>query len=299
MSHDLPVEHPVPGVKPTYSGKVREIYDVGDEMIIVATDRVSTYDVILPDRIVGKGKLLTSLSTYWFAGLGALMKTHFISSDPSSFPAPFASVGALAGRTMHVRKAKRFDVECIVRGYLAGSGLKEYRKHGTVCGLKLPEGLAPYQKLDEPIFTPTTKAESGHDENMTFDEMKTLIGADAAETLRRASVEIYTRASDHARERGVIIADTKFEFGERDGEIILIDEVLTPDSSRFWDLTGYEPGTEPEPMDKQYVRNAVDATGWDHSPPAPALPPEVIAETTRRYTQAIERITRGEARPPW
>lgn len=299
MSHDLPVEHTVPGVEPTYSGKVREIYDLGDEMIIVATDRVSTYDVILPDRIEGKGKLLTSLSTYWFGGLESIMRTHFISSDRSSFPEPFAHVAALEGRTMRVRKAKRFDVECIVRGYLAGSALKEYRQDGTVSGHALPAGLEAYQKLDEPIFTPTTKADHGHDENMTFDAMKSLIGKDAAEALRRASLEIYTRASDHARERGVIIADTKFEFGERDGEVMLIDEVLTPDSSRFWDVESYAPGTEPEPMDKQYVRNAVDRMGWNHAPPAPALGPEVIAETTRRYRKAVERITRGEPCPAW
>jgi phosphoribosylaminoimidazole-succinocarboxamide synthase len=299
MSHELPVEHSVPGIAPTYSGKVREIYDLGDEMIIVATDRLSTYDVILPDRIPGKGRLLTTLSTYWFAGLEDVVPTHFVSTDLSTFPEPFRGVEGLDGRSMRVMKAKRFDVECIVRGYLAGSGLREYAKSGTVCGIRLPEGLAPYAKLEEPIFTPTTKADTGHDENMTFEEMKSLVGTEEAETLRRLSIDIYRRASDHARERGVIIADTKFEFGERDGRVMLIDEVLTPDSSRFWDLEGYAPGTEPEPMDKQFARNAVDRTGWDHTPPAPKLPPEIVEELMRRYRAAVERITRGEERPRW
>jgi len=299
MTVTLPVEYPVPGHAPAYQGKVREIYDLGDELLIVATDRISTYDVILPNRIPDKGKVLTSLSTYWFRGLEPILPTHFISSDGADLPAPFSEVPELWGRTMRVRKANRFDVECIVRGYLAGSGLKEYRKQGTVCGVKLPAGLEAYAKLPEPIFTPTTKADSGHDMPMTYEEMVDEVGEEQAANLRRLSLEVYSRAADHALRRGVIIADTKFEFGERDGEIILIDEVLTPDSSRFWDQATHTPGQEPDPMDKQYVRNAVDATGWDHAPPPPELSGEVIAETQRRYATAVERITGGASSPGW
>jgi phosphoribosylaminoimidazole-succinocarboxamide synthase len=299
MTHALPVEYPVDGHTPAYRGKVREIYDLGGELLIVATDRVSTYDVILPDRIEGKGKILTELSTYWFEGLADLVPTHFITSDPAELPPPFREVIGLHGRTMRVKKAERFDVECIVRGYLAGSGLKEYRRSGTVCGERLAAGLEAYAQLPEPIFTPSTKADEGHDENISFARMQSIVGVEVAETLRARSLEIYSRCAAHALARGVIIADTKFEFGRVNGEIVVIDEVLTPDSSRFWDREGYRPGHEPEPMDKQYVRNAVDATGWNHEPPAPSLAPAVIAETRRRYATAVSRITGGEHRPDW
>lgn len=293
MTRTLPVEYPVPGRKPAYSGKVREMYDLGGELLIVATDRISTYDVILPDRIPGKGRILTSLSTYWFDGFADVVPTHFVSADASTFPAPFASVEELAGRAMRVRKAERIDAECIVRGYLAGSGLKEYQRRGTVCGVDLPTGLPAYAELPEPIFTPSTKSDEGHDENITFDGFVALVGRKTAEELRRLSLDIYQRAATHARERGVIIADTKFEFGFIDGDIALIDEVLTPDSSRFWDVEAYEPGREPEPMDKQYVRNAVDGMGWNHEPPGPRLKPAVIQETLKRYETAVRRITQG------
>ncbi len=278
---------------------MREIYELDDELVIVATDRVSTYDVILPTRIPDKGRVLTNLSTYWFRGLEAIVPHHFVTSTPSELPEPFRAVAELAGRTMLVRKAKRFDVECIVRGYLAGSGLREYDQRGTVCGVELPQGIEPYGPLPEAIFTPTTKADDGHDLPITYEDMVDMIGREAATTLREMSLTIYSHAAAHALDRGVIIADTKFEFGLRDGEIIVIDEVLTPDSSRFWDRERYEPGREPEPMDKQYVRNAVDALGWDHSPPAPALPETVVEETRRRYETAVTRITHDEASPRW
>jgi len=299
MSDAVGIEYDVPGHTPAYRGKVREIYDLGNELLIVATDRVSTYDVIMPDRIEGKGKVLTELSTFWFRGLADVVPTHFISSDPDDLPEPFRSVEALHGRTMRVKKAERIDIECIVRGYLAGSGLKEYRRSGTVCGEKLPEGLEAYGPLPAPIFTPSTKADEGHDENISYAKMAEIVGDDLAATLREKSLVIYSRCAKHALARGVIIADTKFEFGRIDGEIAVIDEVLTPDSSRFWDREGYRPGQEPEPMDKQFVRNAADATGWNHEPPAPRLSAEVIAETKRRYATAVSRITGGEARPDW
>ncbi len=292
-------DYPVPGFRPAYSGKVREIYDLGEELVIVATDRISVYDVVLPTRIPGKGEILTSLSAYWFRGLEHVVRTHFLSVDIEEFPEPFRSTRGLARRAMRVRKAERLDVECVVRGYLAGSGLRDYQRSGIVSGVRLPAGLRPYQELPEPIFTPTTKAASGHDEAITFDEMSGRIGSGVAQKLRELSLRIYRLAAGHARERGVIIADTKFEFGRRDGEIILIDEVLTPDSSRFWDLTGYTPGREPDPMDKQYVRNLSDTMAWDHTPPGPALPEAAVAETLRRYRTAVERITRGETEPDW
>jgi phosphoribosylaminoimidazole-succinocarboxamide synthase len=291
MTVVMPVEYPVPNRTPAYFGKVREVYDLGDKLLIVATDRISTYDVILPNRIPGKGRLLTRLSEYWFDYLRAAVKTHFLSSRRVEFPEGFRDASALEGRSMLVHKARRLDVECIVRGYLAGSGLKEYRRHGTVCGLRLPPGIPAYAPLPEPIFTPSTKASVGHDENITYEAMERIVGAATAAELRATSLEVYARAAEHARSRGVIIADTKFEFGIHDGKLMLIDEVLTPDSSRFWDMQKHVPGHEPEPIDKQYVRNAVDATGWDHSPPAPRLSPEVIAEAQRRYKMAVERIT--------
>ncbi len=299
MTATLPVEYPIANLEPTYLGKVREIYDIGDELVIVATDRVSTYDVILPQRIPDKGKILTALSTFWFRGLEGIVPTHFISSEPADLPEPFRSAEELHGRTMRVKKAERLDVECIVRGYLAGSGLKEYRRSGTVCGEALPAGLEAYGPLPSPIFTPSTKADEGHDENISYERMCGIVGDTLGARLRETSLAIYEKCATHARERGVIIADTKFEFGLVGDELIVIDEVLTPDSSRFWDVEGHAPGREPEPMDKQYVRNAVDATGWDHSPPPPDLSPEVIAETLRRYRTAVERITGGASRPSW
>jgi len=291
MAERMPVEFPVPGHSPAYFGKVREVYDLGAELLIVATDRISTYDVILPNRIPDKGRLLTRLSEYWFRHLDGVVRSHFLTTDRAAFPPGFRDIAALEGRSMLVRKARRLDVECIVRGYLAGSGLKEYARNGTVCGLRLPPGLPPYVALPEPIFTPSTKAESGHDENITYEEMERIVGNTIAAELRKTSLDIYARCAAHARERGVIIADTKFEFGIHEDRLMVIDEVLTPDSSRFWDLRSYEPGREPDPIDKQYIRNVVDSTGWDHAPPGPKLSNEVIAEARRRYAMAVERIT--------
>jgi phosphoribosylaminoimidazole-succinocarboxamide synthase len=299
MQEKLAIEYGVPGLEPTYTGKVREIYDLGDELVIVATDRISTYDVILPDRIPGKGRLLTRLSSFWFRGIERVVRTHFISDRRSDLPEPFRSAPALEGRAVRARKARRFDVECIVRGYLAGSAVRDYERSGRIGDVRLPKGLRPFARLPEPVFTPTTKASKGHDQPITFDEMAAMLGRDVAERLRALSLEIYARASEYALARGVIIADTKFEFGERDGGIMLIDEALTPDSSRFWDREGHEPGREPEPMDKQYVRNAVDAMGWDHTAPGPRLSAEQIAETRRRYETAVQRITGGDDAPRW
>ena len=299
MTTTLPVEYPVPNHAPAYAGKVREIYDLGDDLIIVATDRVSTYDVVMPDRIPGKGSILTHLSGYWFRGFAGVVPTHFVSDRVEDLPADFRAVTDLHGRSMRVKKADRFDVECVVRGYLAGSGWKEYQRSQSVCGVDLPSGLKAFQKLPEPIFTPTTKAEQGHDEPTTYAAMVDEFGEEVSASLRELSLDLYRRASAHAWERGVIIADTKFEFGRIGPDIAVIDEVLTPDSSRFWDREGYEPGREPEPMDKQFVRNAADETGWDHTEPGPRLSAEVLKEAERRYRTAVDRITHGEDAPRW
>jgi phosphoribosylaminoimidazole-succinocarboxamide synthase len=267
------------------SGKVREIYEDGDELIMVASDRISVYDVILPTEIPDKGKVLTQMSLFWFELTGDIVPNHFVSEDVP----PEA-----AGRGMRVRRLDMYPIECVVRGYLSGSGWREYQETGAVCGIELPSGLKESEKLREPIFTPATKAELGeHDENIDFDRAVETIGdLHLMEELRRISIEIYRRAADHAAERGVIVADTKFEFGSSPGaEIVLGDEVLTPDSSRFWPSDDYEPGRSQASFDKQYVRDYSDSIGWDHTPPGPQLPDEVVLNTRAKYVEAYERIT--------
>jgi phosphoribosylaminoimidazole-succinocarboxamide synthase len=266
-------------------GKVREIYHSGDELIMVASDRISAYDVILPDPIPDKGKVLTQMSIFWFEATGDIVPNHFLDE---------AVPAEAAGRGIRVRKLQMYPIECVVRGYITGSGWKEYQRDGSVCGIPLPGGLRESERLPEPIFTPATKAEIGdHDENVDLDRAAEIVGSRALiEELQRISIALYERAAERAAERGIILADTKFEFGSTVGaEIVLGDEVLTPDSSRFWPADEYEPGRGQASFDKQYVRDWLDEQGWDHSPPAPALPDEVIAGTSAKYREAYERIT--------
>jgi phosphoribosylaminoimidazole-succinocarboxamide synthase len=284
----------IPGRKPDYAGKVRDIYELGDSLLIVATDRVSAYDVVLGEGVPGKGRVLTQISRFWFETLRHLVPNHYISTDVASFPAPFSQHAALLeGRSMLVRKAKRYDVECVVRGYLAGSGWKEYQSGGEVCGVKLPPGLLLSSKLPEPIFTPATKAAEGHDENISFERMAGIVGRPAAEKLREVSLAIYNAAAAHARSRGFILADTKFEFGERDGGLVWIDEALSPDSSRYWPAAEYREGVAQDSFDKQVIRDYLDSIRWDRNPPPPRLPEDVIDKTSRRYEEALAGITGG------
>lgn len=278
---------------PDAQGKVRDIYDLGDKLLMVASDRISAFDFILKDPIPFKGEILTRLSLFWFDFFKDVIPTHFISADVADLPAPFAEhADYLRGRFMLVKKADMLPTECIVRGYLAGSGLKEYNATGTLCGIKLPEGLVNSSKFESPLFTPSTKAEIGdHDENISFERMVELIGEDLATQLRDASLEVYTRARDHAAKNGIIIADTKFEFGLIDGTLTLADEVLTPDSSRFWPADEYEPGKNQPSFDKQFVRDWLESTDWDKQSEPLALPADVIETTSQKYIQAYEIIT--------
>lgn len=284
-------------IKPDAQGKVRDIYDLGDKLLMVATDRISAFDYILEDEIPHKGAVLTQISLFWLEQLKDVIGNHLISADVADLPEQFKPYADyLRGRFMLVKKAEMFPVECIVRGYLAGSGLKEYQKQGTVCGIQLPEGLVNSSKLPEPIFTPSTKAEIGdHDENISFERCAEILGEDAATQLRDLAIKVYSVARDHAAENGIIIADTKFEFGVIDGQIILADEVLTPDSSRFWPGDAYEPGRDQASFDKQYVRDWLvsEQSGWDRSSGAnpPALPESVAAATAARYVEAYRRLT--------
>ena len=267
------------------SGKVREMYEIEDDLLMVASDRISAYDVVMPDPIPDKGKVLTQMSVFWFETTVDIVPNHFLSQD---VPAE------AAGRALRVKRLDMYPVECVVRGYLSGSGWREYRETGAVCGIGLPQGLRESDKLSEPIFTPATKAEIGeHDENIDFERAVEIIGSrPLMEELRRVSIELYERAANHAAGRGIILADTKFELGASPGaEIVLGDEVLTPDSSRFWPADEYEPGRAQHSFDKQYVRDWLDEAGWDHSPPAPSLPREVIDNTRAKYVEAYERIT--------
>jgi phosphoribosylaminoimidazole-succinocarboxamide synthase len=288
----------LPGIKKLRSGKVREVFDLGsDGYLLVATDRLSAFDCVLPDPIPRKGEVLTSLSVFWFRYLRARdnIADHLVTADFSEFPEalrPFAD--QLAGRSMIVQRAKPLAVECVVRGYLAGSGWKEYRANGTVCGQELPAGLRLADVLPEPIFTPSTKAENGHDQNIGWRQFCKLLGDEAVATaLRAASILLYSLGAAYAAERGILIADTKFEFGvdETDGEIMLIDECLTPDSSRFWPADAYRPGISPPSFDKQYVRDYLETLDWNKQPPAPSLPPDVIARTSEKYRQALAALT--------
>jgi len=274
-------------------GKVRDLYDMGDQLLIVATDRISAFDFILPTGIPRKGEVLTQISRFWFDFLGDAVDHHVITTDPALFPEALQPyIDQLAGRSMLVKKADVLPVECIVRGYLAGSGWKEYQRQGTVCNIPLPEGLQNSSKLPEPIFTPSTKAEEGlHDENIPYAKMVDLVGEETANAARDASLEIYTRAADFAATKGIIIADTKFEFGLIDGKLILVDEVLTPDSSRFWPQDQYEPGKSQPSFDKQYVRDYLESINWAKQPPVPELPEEIVAGTTGKYLEAFRLLT--------
>ncbi len=273
-------------------GKVRDIYDAGDSgLILVASDRISAFDVVLPNPIPDKGRVLTGLSLFWFERTADLVANHLITAERARFPAPFGDDGELSGRAMLVRRADVVPVECVARGYLSGSGWKEYQQRGSVCGVALPPGLVESDRLPEAIFTPTTKAAEGHDMPLSLDETADLIGRGLAEKLKELTLAIYERAAEIALERGIILADTKFEFGFFDGELILIDEVCTPDSSRFWPADRYEPGRGQPSFDKQLVRDWLDASGWDHEPPPPELPEEVIAQTAATYREAYQRIT--------
>ncbi len=290
---DVVMQTDIPGL-PVRRGKVRDIYDLGDRLAIVATDRISAFDVVMPVGIPNKGAVLTQISVFWFEWLGDRAKHHLqtLVRSADDLPASMqAHADALVGRTVLVRKAEVFPVECVARGYLAGSGWKDYQANGAVCGIALPAGLQHCDPLPEPIFTPATKAETGHDENITFKQAAATCPEGVLETLRDRTLEIYQTAAEFARPRGVIIADTKFEWGMADGEVILIDEVLTPDSSRFWPAEDYEPGRDQDSFDKQPVRNYLDGLDWDKTPPGPVLPPEVVLRTTERYIEAYERLT--------
>lgn len=280
------------GKRPDSQGKVRDIYDCGDSLLMVASDRISAYDFILPDEIPYKGEILTRVSAFWFKKFENILPNHVISLDPADYPAEFAEYkDYLLGRSMLVKKATTVPIECIVRGYLTGSGKKTYDENGTVCGIKLPEGLTEASKLPEPIFTPSTKAALGdHDENISFERCAQIVGEDVATQLRDASLAIYKAAAEYAATRGIIIADTKFEFGVIDGQIILADEVLTPDSSRFWPGDAYEPGRDQASFDKQYVRDWLNAN-WDRQGNPPHLPQEVIERTSQKYIAAYEKIS--------
>jgi phosphoribosylaminoimidazole-succinocarboxamide synthase len=283
----------LPGATRIGSGKVRELYAVGDDLLLVASDRVSAFDVILPTPIPDKGRVLTGISAFWFREvLADVVPNHLISTDVADLPSALVEVGAhLQGRMMLCRRAEMLPVECVARGYLAGSGWKEYQASGRVCGIPLPQGLRESDELPEPIFTPATKATDGHDENISFDEAARIVGASTAQRLRELTLALYSRARDHARERGILLADTKFELGLVDGELTLCDEVLTPDSSRFWPADDYEPGRGQASFDKQIVRDWLESQPWDKTPPGPELPPEVVERTRARYVEVYERLT--------
>jgi phosphoribosylaminoimidazole-succinocarboxamide synthase len=283
---------PISGLKLFKSGKVREMYDLGDRLLMVASDRISCFDVVLPTEIPDKGKILTALSEYWFTTMEDIVPHHMITTDAAKFPAACqAHKKLLAGRSMLVKKSEPAPVECIVRGYLAGSGWKEYQKTGKVCGIALPQGLVQASRLDQPIFTPSTKAPVGeHDVNIDFAKIVDMVGREYAEKLRDASLAIYKRAREMGEKKGIVIADTKFEFGVLDGQLIVIDEMLTPDSSRFWPKEGYRAGTSPESFDKQYVRDYLIESHWDANNP-PNLPPEVVRKTQEKYAEALRRLT--------
>jgi len=292
MTRPVVLETSIPGL-PVKRGKVRDIYDLGDRLLLVSTDRISAFDWVLPTGIPDKGRVLTRIAAFWFDLLEE--PHHLITTDVSQMDLP-AGVDRqmLAGRSSLVRKTEVVPIECVVRGYLAGSGWKEYAESGTVCGIPLPDGLAESARLDDPIFTPATKATTGHDENISFERMADTVGAEVADELSRRSIEIFRRGTDYALERGIIIADTKFEWGRIDDRLILIDEVLTPDSSRFWPASQYRPGRGQPSFDKQFVRDWLSGTDWDKNSPPPALPDDIVAKTRQKYIDAYERLT-GQA----
>ncbi|MFZ8832447.1 MAG: phosphoribosylaminoimidazolesuccinocarboxamide synthase [Thermodesulfobacteriaceae bacterium] len=286
----------IPDVPLLHRGKVRDIYDLGDSLLIVATDRISAFDVVLPTPIPDKGKILTKLTLFWLNFLKDIVENHLITANIDEYPEVLRKHrDVLEGRSMIVKKAKVFPVECIVRGYITGSAMKEYLKTGMVCGIPLPPGLKEADKLPEPIFTPSTKAELGsHDVNITFEEMIKIVGEETAEVLKELSLKLYRKASSYAEERGIIIADTKFEFGLHEGKIILVDEVLTPDSSRFWPKESYEPGKPQISFDKQYIRDWLKNTGWKEGTPPPEIPTEVVEKTREKYLLALKVLTGEE-----
>jgi phosphoribosylaminoimidazole-succinocarboxamide synthase len=291
MMSDVLFESQIPGLKLAFRGKVRDVYDLGDQLLIVTSDRLSAFDVVLPTPIPDKGRVLTQLSRYWFERTSHLIANQLV-DRPLRDVVPADQVEALAPRSLIVRKARALQVEAVVRGYLVGSGWAEYRKQGSVCGVPLPAGLREADRLPEPIFTPSTKAPIGqHDENISFAQAEEIIGAANAARVRDLSLAIYRFGAEHAAKRGILIADTKLEFGLLDGELILIDEVLTPDSSRFWPESEYRPGSSPPSFDKQYVRDYLTQSGWNKEPPAPALPADVVAKTSEKYRQALELLT--------
>ena len=276
--------------KPLYSGKVRDVYDAGDDrLLFVASDRMSAFDVIMAEPIPDKGRVLTAISAYWLDATRDLVPNHMVTTDPAGFPA--LDVDDIEGRSMLVRRAEMLPIECIVRGYLSGSAWKEYRASGTMHGVPLPRGLQESQRLPEPVFTPSTKADTGHDENISVDQAADIVGADVVKQAAEISIAVYRRGATMAAEKGIIIADTKFELGWIDGQLAMCDEVLTPDSSRFWDAAGYRPGSVPPSFDKQPLRDWLEASGWDKKPPPPTLPADVVESSRRRYVEAYERLT--------
>jgi len=288
----------VPSGKLVSRGKVRDIYATDEALILVATDRISAFDSVLSPGIAGRGEILTRLSTFWFRRFSDRVPNHLLATELADFPEPFNDHPELAGRSVLAQRLDPVPVECVARGYLAGSGWKEYQVDGTVCGSGLPEGLTESAKLPEPIFTPATKATDGHDENISFERMVGIVGEETATRLRDLTLELYTAAADYARDRGILIADTKFEFGfDADGTIVWMDEALTPDSSRFWPAADYQPGRSQASFDKQYVRDWLEASGWDKEPPAPTLPPEVVEGTLSRYLEAYRLLTGADLEP--
>lgn len=288
-STSIVLETHLPGL-PVRRGKVRDVYDLGDQILLVSSDRISAFDWVLPTGIPDKGRILTQISAFWFNRLAGA--NHVLTTDVAEMPLPEGvDRNVFAGRTMLVRKTQVVPIECVVRGYLAGSGWAEYCRSQTICGIALPAGLQESDRLPEPIFTPTTKAETGHDESITFDEMAAKVGADLAAELRRRSIDLFARGAAHAQTRGILIADTKFEWGLAGGDLILIDELLTPDSSRFWPANQYRPGQGQPSFDKQYVRDWLSTSGWDKNSPPPALPEEVVRQTRAKYVEAYEQIT--------
>jgi phosphoribosylaminoimidazole-succinocarboxamide synthase len=292
MTYDPLLTLELPGIKKLKSGKVREVFDLGQHLLFVATDRVSAFDCVMPNGIPRKGEVLTQISYFWFDQTKHLAPNHLAAKADDPLPAELQKFDALlARRSMVVKKAQPLAIECVVRGYLAGSGWKDYQKTGAVCGLKLPSGLRDSSRLPEPLFTPATKAEVGHDENISFAQACEIVGREIAEKARDLSLKIYTFAADYALQRGIIIADTKFEFGLTDGKLVLIDEVLTPDSSRFWPADQYQAGRGQPSFDKQFVRDYLETLSWNKQPPAPALPADVVAKTTAKYLDAYARLT--------
>ncbi len=282
----------LPGIARVASGKVRDIYSAGEDLLIVATDRISAFDCILPQGIPGKGRVLTQMSLFWFDLLRDAVPNHLITANVDDYPAPLKQHrDQLEGRSMLVKRCRMEPIECVARGYVSGSGWKDYRKTGAICGIALPAGLLESDRLPEPLFTPASKAETGHDENISFEDVVRTVGADTAKLLRDLTLHIYRRAADHAESRGIILADTKFEFGWHNGELLLGDEVLTPDSSRYWPRDEYRPGGAQKSFDKQFVRDYLETLDWDKRPPAPSLPEDVIEKTADKYREAYRRIT--------